>query len=48
MNANPDIDTRTARTLLDCDRELARYFDHLREYPRVNPGREYINGEGKP
>ena len=34
-------------TLLDVDRELARYFDYLRRYPRANPGREFINGEGR-
>jgi len=34
--------------LLECDRELAKYFDYLRQYPRANPGREYINGEGRP
>jgi nitrite reductase/ring-hydroxylating ferredoxin subunit len=33
-------------TLLEVDRELARYFDYLRDYPRANPGREFINGEG--
>jgi len=33
-------------TLLEVDRELARYFDYLRRYPRANPGREFINGEG--
>jgi len=32
--------------LLEVDRELARYFDYLRRYPRANPGREFINGEG--
>jgi hypothetical protein len=33
-------------TLLEVDRELARYFDYLRRYPRANPGREFINGDG--
>ena len=33
-------------TLLEVDRELARYFDYLRRYPRANPGRQFINGEG--
>jgi hypothetical protein len=33
--------------LLECDRELANYFDYLRKYPWANPGREYINGEGQ-
>jgi hypothetical protein len=33
-------------TLLEVDRELARYFDYLRDYPRANPGREFINGTG--
>ncbi len=33
-------------TLLEVDRELARYFDYLRDYPRANPGREFINGAG--
>ena len=32
--------------LLECDRELGKYFDYLRTYPRGNVGREYINGEG--
>jgi nitrite reductase/ring-hydroxylating ferredoxin subunit len=32
-------------TLLEVDRELSRYFDYLRRYPRANPGREFINGE---
>lgn len=33
-------------TLLEVDRPLAQYFDYLRAYPRANPGREFINGEG--
>ena len=35
-------------TLLEIDRGLAQYFDYLREYPRANPGRAFINGEGSP
>ena len=31
-------------TLLDCDRELAKYFDYLRNYPWANPGRDFITG----
>jgi phenylpropionate dioxygenase-like ring-hydroxylating dioxygenase large terminal subunit len=34
-------------TLLECDRELAKYFDYLRAYPRANPGRNFINGDGR-
>jgi phenylpropionate dioxygenase-like ring-hydroxylating dioxygenase large terminal subunit len=34
-------------TLLEVDRELARYFDYLRGYPRANPGRQFINGEAQ-
>jgi hypothetical protein len=34
--------------LLECDRELATYFDYLRKFPRANPGHEFINGEGRP
>lgn len=34
----------TQGTMLECDRELARYFDYLRKYPRANPGLHYING----
>ena len=33
-------------TLLEIDAGLAQYLDYLREYPRANPGREFINGEG--
>ncbi|MEC9375606.1 MAG: Rieske 2Fe-2S domain-containing protein [Pseudomonadota bacterium] len=33
--------------LLECDRELAKYFDYLRTYPRDNPGIEYINGAAR-
>jgi nitrite reductase/ring-hydroxylating ferredoxin subunit len=35
-------------TLLEIDHSLAQYFDYLRKYPRANPGREFINGEGRP
>lgn len=35
-------------TLLEIDGGLARYFDYLRDYPRANPGRQFINGEGSP
>jgi nitrite reductase/ring-hydroxylating ferredoxin subunit len=34
-------------TLLQADRELARYFDYVRAFPRANPGRQFINGEGR-
>jgi phenylpropionate dioxygenase-like ring-hydroxylating dioxygenase large terminal subunit len=33
--------------LLEVDRELARYFDYLRAYPRANPGMEYITGDAR-
>jgi nitrite reductase/ring-hydroxylating ferredoxin subunit len=33
-------------TLLEVDGPLAQYFDYLRAYPRTNPGREFIDGEG--
>ena len=34
--------------LLECDRELAKYFDYLRTYPRANPGRDFITGNAQP
>jgi phenylpropionate dioxygenase-like ring-hydroxylating dioxygenase large terminal subunit len=34
--------------LLECDRELAKYFDYLRTYPRANPGRDFITGTAQP
>jgi hypothetical protein len=34
--------------LLECDRELAKYFDYLRTYPRANLGRDFITGNAQP
>ena len=34
--------------LLECDRELAKYFDYLRTYPRANPGHDFITGNAQP
>lgn len=31
-------------TLLSCDREVGRYLDYLRHFPRANPAAEYIYG----
>ena len=33
--------------LLECDRELSKYFDYLRAYPRANPGRDFITGAAR-
>lgn len=32
-------------TLLKVDKELARYLDYVRAFPRANPGEQFINGE---
>jgi nitrite reductase/ring-hydroxylating ferredoxin subunit len=33
-------------TMLQADRELSRYLDYVRGFPRANPARQFISGEG--
>jgi hypothetical protein len=45
MNKQNGAEKRPARRL-PAEGEAGRYFDYLRDYPRANPGREFINGAG--
>jgi hypothetical protein len=33
-------------TMLQADRELSRFLDYVRGFPRANPARQFISGEG--